>query len=621
MKKVTIHTAPKRGQERVNIIKPEEDIDRKKDGPVPPTPGQPLDPGDCTPNEGGEKQEQPCPDSGQCAETFTRTEASSWGDSELGGTWTHAGNGTWGVDGDQGSAVQASGGGSVTSDLAGFSDRLTLPVEVLIKQTWPANPLLFDFQLFGPPGNGVFIECAIDNNFPNELILGLFDDDGNGDTGSFVLDSPLDDLSTQTFWVRFLVDADSIRAKVWIDGSSEPGTYDHVVDGLATNLATQIAQVESIEVGLNASVGHSFLIDEIEFVQGLDCGGGGGDCGVFDDFQRTTAAGTGFGTADSGEEWDILSAGNGTQNVTVSGSARLMAVGTSSGSFNTLSSAIIEQCGDDGGVMANFTIAGTAWDSTSPFNQFVSDPDPTFGFAPGTTTDGSPGTGVLAAGVVRESLSVFVGTTTNVILFNSQGDWYISANFPGTTTFQVPPVSLGSAITPGEHFAVRIEVVGEQMRARAWRFTFATDPADSEPDTWQITQTGQWGDTSQLGQVFTSASAAFLSHSVFCTHFESYSFDTGCTDVQDEFGVTYASGVSGNGPSATALLPGTPIASKALRISSTEYRVGLTAKSITEVKVDGLVMPPATWVFEPPRNVVFDNAIDAGAAVWIRYIA
>ena len=54
-KKVTINLAEKRGRQRVNIVKPDRDISRKKDGSVPWTPGGPLrEPLSCIPTDGGD---------------------------------------------------------------------------------------------------------------------------------------------------------------------------------------------------------------------------------------------------------------------------------------------------------------------------------------------------------------------------------------------------------------------------------------------------------------------------------------------------------------------------------------------------------------------------------------
>ena len=238
-----------------------------------------------------------------------------------------------------------------------------------------------------------------------------------------------------------------------------------------------------------------------------------------DAFIGTTAAGAGWGTADTGEVWGIQSAGNGTQNVISNGVARLMQIAASSGTTSGTSSAIVDQCpSESGDILAQFTLSGTgsAWDSTNEWNEFVSDPNPAFGFAPGTTTDGTAGTGDPASGVKRSTLSVSVGGDAH--LFNSGGRWYISGSYAPGSPYQIPPVDIGAAITPGEWFAVRVAVRNGVRYARAWRYPFNTDPVLSEPDTWQIETAGAWtwSTSTVIGHGFHSNFASWSAHALFC---------------------------------------------------------------------------------------------------------
>lgn len=179
--------------------------------------------------------------------------------------------------------------------------------------------------------------------------------------------------------------------------------------------------------------------------------------------------------------------------------------------------------------------------------------------------------------------------------------------------------TITSGVTTGWiHCRFRVEV--NHVYAKAWTGT-------EEPVDWDL-------DFSSVGSIGTDFLLVFGHNShnsengmeVYITNLRfvvgiDCDDGTDCIDIEDEYGAVYASGVSRGGPSSGVVLDGIPINSRATRISSTEYQVGLPAKSISSVTVDGLLMPSATWIFMEPSSVIFDDPVDVGATVWIRYLA
>lgn len=74
-------------------------------------------------------------------------------------------------------------------------------------------------------------------------------------------------------------------------------------------------------------------------------------------------------------------------------------------------------------------------------------------------------------------------------------------------------------------------------------------------------------------------------------------------------------------PASILPMLGKQITANGCRQSSTEYSVALNPSEVLEVRIDGLVMPPATWTFVEPKSVVFASPVDQDAVVWILYVA
>lgn len=217
-------------------------------------------------------------DTGGTSETFSRVGEGGWGASELGGTWMHGGSPfVWDVDADEGTITRSGPGdpwGAATLDTLG--NRLSLPVEILLKQTWDTNVGFTSLWLLGEGATGIQAWMGIFNSFPAYIELGLLDEEGNGDSQDFNLPDPLDDPTGQTFWVRVLIEETQISAKVWLDGTTEPGTFQYVVSDPNLNITEAVmAATTTLEIDANPATGHFAEFDEITFVSGLSEAGGG----------------------------------------------------------------------------------------------------------------------------------------------------------------------------------------------------------------------------------------------------------------------------------------------------------------------------------------------------------
>ncbi len=267
---------------------------------------------------------------------------------------------------------------------------------------------------------------------------------------------------------------------------------------------------------------------------------------VVETFQDTTTLGTGWGTTDSGEPWDLLFSGNGTTNVDSNGSGRIFSVTSGSGTFSmSAGCSLSPSCavaGQHGEVLAHFSCSDkTAWTSTYPHS--VSAGFPTAYNVPGRRHDPDQPDDNLEAGVARHYVQVNVSGSsggTYARIFNSGGTLYLATKY-ASSIYQELPVAVGPS---SDNFWVRMRVTSNGMYSvRVW------DNADDEPTGW-LTESvsGDWSGDQVVTGVFHTNLASFGTYVIRCNEFYVNTLDIpDCSGFSGQFttGVTIYDGISG----------------------------------------------------------------------------
>jgi len=211
---------------------------------------------------------------GACEETFTRSEGTGWGTSEISALpWTHP-DGTTGfsVDGDEGVMDSTT---HRTALLAGMDG--TLPWEHEVRFTFTRVNTgvgqVLESGLFTPDyaTSTGYITAQFRITTGNVARIGIFGDDGGGSINDEVNGGSVVSGTQQILKLR--VEAASAMAKVWTVGDAEPA-WQATVAGDFTGFSTNDFEV----AGLTGNASNGNKLDNITIISGHVCDGATSTC-------------------------------------------------------------------------------------------------------------------------------------------------------------------------------------------------------------------------------------------------------------------------------------------------------------------------------------------------------
>lgn len=174
------------------------------------------------------------------ADTFTRSVTDGWGTADAGGAWTLI-SGTaseFDVDGSKGTINVSATGTEYNQRLTGTATDFDVSVKISTDKgtTGDEQQALVSARHTGTDAYRVVVIFAVDDSIALRL-------DGMGGIAGPTTVGGLTHAANTAFRVRLQVQGSTIRARIWLDGSSEPGTWD------ITATDTSITGPGSVQLG------------------------------------------------------------------------------------------------------------------------------------------------------------------------------------------------------------------------------------------------------------------------------------------------------------------------------------------------------------------------------------